>query len=89
MHTFTGLFSPKKRVFTAALIAMDRLLCLAATHIYPEGLGVKNDLLAYNTNKPLKIPANGNVNGIDTAYFSKKQVSNTEQKTETSLEFVK
>jgi hypothetical protein len=47
-----ALFSPKKRVFTAALISMDRLLCLAASNIYPEGLGVKNDLMAYNTNKP-------------------------------------
>ncbi|MBU0941582.1 MAG: glycosyltransferase family 4 protein [Bacteroidetes bacterium] len=81
MHTFTGLIFPTKKGFLQQLlIAMDRLLCSAATNIYPEGLGVKNDLLAYNiTNKPLKILANGNVNGIDTAYFTKEQVSNTEQ----------
>ncbi|MBX9888384.1 MAG: glycosyltransferase family 4 protein [Flavobacteriaceae bacterium] len=81
MHTFTGLVFPTKKGFLQQLlISMDRLLCSAATNIYPEGLGVKNDLLAYNiTNKPLKILANGNVNGIDTAYFTKEQVSNTEQ----------
>ena len=81
MHTFTGLIFPTKKGFLQQLlILMDRLLCSAATHIYPEGLGVKNDLLAYQiTTKPLKIIANGNVNGIDTAYFTKEQVSNTEQ----------
>lgn len=72
LHTFTGLIFPtaagfKKRI----LIAMDRLLCWSATNIYPEGEGVKNDLLKYNiTRKPLKILANGNVNGIDTSYFN-------------------
>lgn len=83
MHTFTGLIFPTKKGFLQQLlIAMDRLLCAAATHIYPEGLGVKNDLLAYKiTNKPLQIIANGNVNGIDTCYFSKKQVLIEEQQT--------
>jgi glycosyltransferase involved in cell wall biosynthesis len=81
MHTFTGLIFPTKKGFLQQLlIAMDRLLCKAATHIYPEGLGVRNDLIHYKiTSKPLKILANGNVNGIDAEYFSKEQVSNTEQ----------
>lgn len=81
MHTFTGLIFPtKKGVLQRILIAMDRLLCAAATHIYPEGLGVKNDLIAYKiTSKPLKVIANGNVNGIDTTYFSKEQVLFEEQ----------
>ena len=81
IHTFTGLIFPTKKGFLQQLlITMDRLLCKAATHIYPEGLGVKNDLIHYKiTSKPLKILANGNVNGIDTAYFTKEQVSNTEQ----------
>jgi glycosyltransferase involved in cell wall biosynthesis len=55
---------------------MDRVLCRFATHIYPEGQGVKNDLIAFNiTKKDLKIMANGNVNGINTAYFSPETVS--------------
>lgn len=72
MHTFTGLIFPSKTgVLQTILIAMDRLLCWAATTIIPEGQGVKNDLLNYQiTSKPLQVLANGNVNGIDTVYFS-------------------
>ena len=45
MHTFTGLIFPtKKGVVKQLLIFMDKILCLFATNIYPEGQGVKNDL---------------------------------------------
>ena len=45
MHTFTGLIFPSKTGFVKkVLIAMDKILCHFATHIYPEGNGVKNDL---------------------------------------------
>lgn len=72
LHTFTGLIFPTKTGFSQKLlITMDRILCYCATRVYPEGNGVKNDLQAYKiTSKPLKIIANGNVNGIDTSYFS-------------------
>jgi glycosyltransferase involved in cell wall biosynthesis len=72
IHTFTGLIFPTKRgIMQKILILTDRILCLCATHIYPEGIGVKNDLLKYNiTNKPLKVLANGNVNGIDVLFFN-------------------
>jgi len=71
IHTFTGLIFPtKKGAMQKLLIYMDRLLCWAATHVYPEGNGVKKDLEQYRiTNKPLKVLANGNINGIDTSYF--------------------
>ncbi len=50
---------------------MDRLLCSCATHVYPEGQGVKKDLQDFNiTKKPLKVLANGNINGINTSYFN-------------------
>jgi glycosyltransferase involved in cell wall biosynthesis len=77
MHTFTGLIFPSKEgMMKQLLILMDRVLCRFATHIYPEGQGVKNDLIAFNiTKKDLKIMANGNVNGINTAYFSPETVS--------------
>src|SRR5690606_23303641 len=70
MHTFTGLIFPSKSgLKQRTLIYMDRLLCWAATNIYPEGNGVKNDLINYNiTSKPMKVLANGNVNGIDTSF---------------------
>mgnify|MGYP003754351161 CR=1 FL=1 len=76
MHTFTGLIFPyRKGVLKFILIWMDRLLAESATHIYPEGKGVKKDLEHYRiTSKPLKIIANGNVNGIDAAYFNTSQV---------------
>ncbi len=72
LHTFTGLIFPTRTGFgQKLLITMDRLLCWCATKIYPEGNGVKNDLQAFKiTSKPLKIIANGNVNGIDLDYFS-------------------
>lgn len=72
VHTFTGLIFPSKTgLMKNILILMDKVLCAFATTIYPEGLGVKNDLLHYGiTNKPLRIIANGNVNGIDTSHFS-------------------
>jgi glycosyltransferase involved in cell wall biosynthesis len=77
IHTFTGLIFPtstgiKKKI----LIAMDKLLCYCATHIFPEGQGVKNDLIKYKiTDKSLKIIANGNVNGIDTEHFDPNLIS--------------
>ncbi|MDY3547630.1 glycosyltransferase family 4 protein [Riemerella anatipestifer] len=77
IHTFTGLIFPSKTgMLQKILILMDRLLCWAATNIYPEGQGVKNDLIKYKiTQKPLNVIANGNVNGIDIAHFSPQQVS--------------
>jgi len=71
LHTFTGLIFPTQAgAMQKVLIATDRLLCRCATHIYPEGQGVRQDLINYNiTKKPLKILANGNVNGIDTSHF--------------------
>ncbi|WP_417558874.1 glycosyltransferase family 4 protein [Mesoflavibacter zeaxanthinifaciens] len=81
IHTFTGLIFPSKTGFLQKLlINMDRLLCWAATTIIPEGNGVKEDLRAYKiTKKPLKVLANGNVNGINTAHFNPTRFT-TEQK---------
>ena len=73
MHTFTGLVFPTETgLKQKILIWTDRLTCACATHINPEGNGVKQDLLRYHiTKKPLKIIANGNVNGIDLEYFQR------------------
>ncbi|MDG2431249.1 glycosyltransferase family 4 protein [Flavobacterium sp.] len=77
VHTFTGLIFPSKvGSMQKLLIFMDKLLCKCATHVYPEGQGVKNDLVYYKiTSKPLKFLANGNINGIDTDYFNSQEVS--------------
>jgi glycosyltransferase involved in cell wall biosynthesis len=76
MHTFTGLIFPSKTgLYQKLLIWMDRLLCFCATSIYPEGEGVKKDLINYKiTNKPLKVIANGNVNGINSSFFARNQL---------------
>lgn len=76
IHTFTGLVFPTQTgIMQKLLIGMDKLLCRFATHICPEGQGVKNDLLQYKiTKKPLHIIANGNVNGIDIHYFDKNEM---------------
>jgi glycosyltransferase involved in cell wall biosynthesis len=53
------------------LIMMDKLLCKCATHVYPEGNGVKHDLIKHKiTKKPLKVIAHGNINGIDLEEYN-------------------
>jgi glycosyltransferase involved in cell wall biosynthesis len=72
MHTFTGLIFPiKNGILKQVLIFTDRILCLSSTNIYAEGKGVKNDIIKFKiTKKPVKIIANGNINGIDCNYFT-------------------
>ena len=71
LHTFTGLVFPtatglKKRI----LILTDRITCACATHIVPEGEGVKADLINYNiTRKPLQVLGYGNIRGIDLNHY--------------------
>lgn len=74
VHTFTGLVFPtttglKRRI----LMITDRLTCACATHVIPEGEGVKNDLLNNGiTKKPLKVLGFGNVMGVDMYRFSRR-----------------
>lgn len=77
LHTFTGLIFPtRKGIMRIILIFMDRLLCWAATNVYPEGQGVKKDLLQFRiTSKPLKVLANGNINGIDIEFYNRTTLS--------------
>lgn len=71
IHTFTGLVFPtstglKRKI----LIATDWLTCACATHVIPEGEGVKNDLVTNSiTRKPLRVLGFGNVRGIDLNRF--------------------
>ena len=51
-------------------MATDRITCACATHVIPEGEGVKNDLSNNKiTRKPLKVLGNGNVKGVDLEAF--------------------
>ena len=72
MHTFTGLIFPHREGYMKhTLIMMDKLLCKCATNVYPEGNGVKQDLIKHKiTKKPLKVIAHGNINGIDLEEYN-------------------
>lgn len=71
IHTFTGLVFPTSGGFKRKLlVAIDRLICAAATKVVPEGEGVAADLRADRiTSKPLRVIGNGNIAGVDTQYF--------------------
>ncbi len=71
VHTFTGLVWPtitgiKRRI----LMFTDWITCFCATHIIPEGEGVKSDLQAHITTKSMKVLGYGNVKGVDMERFS-------------------
>jgi glycosyltransferase involved in cell wall biosynthesis len=72
LYTVTGLrFEAETGIKQKILILMEKITCWAATKVIPEGQGVKNTLIKNRiTKKDLRIIANGNINGIDTNYFS-------------------
>lgn len=72
LHTFTGLVFPTATGLTQKILIMtDRLTCACATHIVPEGEGVKNDLVNYKiTRKPLKVLGYGNIRGIELEHYN-------------------
>ena len=74
VHTFTGLVWPTERgLKRKILILTDKLTCACATHIIPEGEGVKSDLIAGKiTKKPLKVLGYGNVKGVDMDKCSRR-----------------
>lgn len=71
VHTFTGLVFPySSGLRRMILMTTDRLTCLFATHIIPEGEGIKADLQRFRiTRKPLNVLGHGNVRGIDLNYY--------------------
>ena len=74
IHTFTGLVWPTSTGFKRKILMLtDKLTCACATHIIPEGEGVKNDLISGKiTRKPLKVLGYGNVMGVDMVRFSRR-----------------
>lgn len=71
IHTFTGLIFPTQSGFKQKLLIWaDRLICLCATKVVPEGQGVKNDLSNFHiTSKPMEVVGYGNIAGVDFEYF--------------------
>lgn len=72
VHTFTGLVWPTATgIKRKILMLTDWLTCACATHIIPEGEGVKNDLCNGGiTHKPMKVLGYGNVMGVDMERFN-------------------
>lgn len=81
LHTFTGLVFPTSAGLKRKILMItDRLTCACATHIVPEGEGVKNDLQNHNiTKKPLKILGYGNIMGVDLKKFNPEDADVTKE----------
>ncbi len=75
IHTFTGLVFPTAQGLKRKILMLtDTITCACATHIIPEGEGVKGDLQNNKiTSKPLKVLGYGNVKGIDMTRFSRRE----------------
>lgn len=72
LHTFTGLVWPTATGFSREILMMtDRITCACATHIIPEGEGVKQDLQCCITKKPMQVLGYGNVRGVDLDYWQR------------------
>lgn len=75
VHTFTGLIFPtssglKRRI----LMLTDWITCACATHVIPEGEGVKDDLIKNGiTKKELKVLGYGNIRGVDMKYYDRTE----------------
>ena len=72
IYLVTGLrYQGASGMLRWVLRTMERLTCRFATRVIPEGNGVKQALIAdHITQKPLEILHYGNINGLDTSYFS-------------------
>ena len=73
LHTFTGLVWPTATGSSRKILMMtDRITSACATHIVPEGEGVKQDLRRCITKKPMRVLGYGNVRGVDLEYWKRK-----------------
>ena len=73
IHTFTGLVFPTSTGLKRKILMLtDRITCACATHIIPEGDGVKQDLQQHGiTQKELKVLGYGNIKGIDLNHYDR------------------
>ncbi|KDR51456.1 glycosyltransferase family 4 protein [Hoylesella loescheii] len=81
IYTVTGLrYQGAQGMLRWILMTMERITCFCATKVIPEGNGVKMALEHdHITKKPLKVVLNGNINGIDTEYFSAESVARVDE----------
>ena len=75
IHTFTGLVWPTATGLSRYILMMtDKMTCACATHIIPEGEGVKQDLRRCITAKSMNVLGYGNVCGVDLNYWKRSTV---------------
>ena len=79
VYTVTGLrYQGAHGVLRKILKTMERLSCLFATNVIPEGQGVLQCLKRDNiTKKVLRVIHYGNINGKDTEFFSRDSTIET------------
>ena len=79
VYTVTGLrYQGAHGLLRTILKTMERLSCLFATNVIPEGQGVLQCLKHDNiTQKPLQVIHYGNINGKDTEFFSRDNTIQT------------
>ena len=75
IYYVTGLrFETTHGILRFILKTMERITCLCANKVIPEGDGVKATLLRENiTRKPMQKILNGNINGIDLQHFDRTE----------------
>ena len=73
IYTVTGLrFETSTGIMRFILKTMERITCMCATKVIPEGDGVKNALLREKiTCKPMQKIHNGNINGVDLEWYDR------------------
>lgn len=77
VYLVTGLrYQGATGLFRLILKTTERITCLFATNVIPEGQGVLHCLKHdHITTKPLAVLHFGNINGKDTVYYSREQTS--------------
>ena len=75
IYTVTGLrFETTTGVMRFVLKTMERITCLCATKVIPEGDGVKATLVRERiTRKPMQKIHNGNINGVDLEWYDRTE----------------
>lgn len=75
IYTVTGLrFETESGFFRFLLKTMERITCICANKVIPEGLGVRNTLLHERiTKKVSPVIHYGNINGVDLSYFDRHE----------------
>ncbi|MBQ7856525.1 MAG: glycosyltransferase family 4 protein [Alistipes sp.] len=73
IYLVTGLrFETTHGLLRLVLKTMERIACLCATKVVPEGDGVKATLVRERiTRKPMQKVLNGNINGIDLCWYDR------------------